>query len=270
MKLSFSTLGCPGWSLGEVIEAAVRHGYQGVELRGIDGVLDLRKLPDFSPGHIAQSRTLFDEAGIEAIGLDSSARLSQQEPEQVAVHQEEARDYIVMAGDMGVPLVRVFGGHLSDGTAFEDGAGRLADALRSLGDLAAEKGVSIVLETHDDFLTGKAVSEVLARAGHEALGAIWDVSNCFWTGEPIERTAELLRPYLKLVHIKDSVRIGGKTRPVLLGEGRVPIRDALDALACLGYDGYLSLEWEKFWEPDIPEPEEAFGQYVETMGEYLG
>ncbi|NIJ54642.1 hypothetical protein [Dyadobacter arcticus] len=34
-RLSFSTLGCPGWSFKKVIQSAVENDYQGIELRGI-------------------------------------------------------------------------------------------------------------------------------------------------------------------------------------------------------------------------------------------
>ncbi len=33
MKLSFSTLGSPVWSFGQLIDAAVQYGYQGVVTR---------------------------------------------------------------------------------------------------------------------------------------------------------------------------------------------------------------------------------------------
>jgi len=40
-------------------------------------------------------------------------------------------------------------------------------------------------------------------------------------------------------------------------------------LGQIGYTGYLSLEWEKRWHPEIPDPEIAFPQYMERMREFL-
>jgi hypothetical protein len=37
-----------------------------------------------------------------------------------------------------------------------------------------------------------------------------------------------------------------------------------------GYEGYATLEWEKRWHPDLPEPEEAFPRYVRKMREWFG
>lgn len=35
MRLSFSTLGCPGWSFEQIMENAHEMGYEAVELRGV-------------------------------------------------------------------------------------------------------------------------------------------------------------------------------------------------------------------------------------------
>ena len=37
IRLAFSTLGCPSWPLARVIDAASRLGYDGVELRFLEG-----------------------------------------------------------------------------------------------------------------------------------------------------------------------------------------------------------------------------------------
>ena len=37
LRLAFSTLGCPNWSLTRVLDEAARLGYAAVELRGLEG-----------------------------------------------------------------------------------------------------------------------------------------------------------------------------------------------------------------------------------------
>lgn len=270
MKLSFSTLGCPAWSIEQAIDSARQYGFSGIEIRGIDNELDIRNLPEFSDSNIEKTRAMFDDAGIEIISVDSSASFSHKEEEKLQKSVEETRDYITLAGKLGAPLVRVFGGSMPDGISFEDGANQLASYLIQLGDFAAEKNVIVALETHDSFLTGKAVLDVMKKTNHESVGVVWDISNCFWTGESIEDSANLLAPYIKNVHIKDSILDGDEAKLVFIGQGDIPIQKALKLLRGLGYDGYLSYEWEKVWQPDLAEPEEAFPQYVDKMNEYLG
>ena len=39
MKYAFTTLACPAWSIEQVVEAATTLGYDGVELRLLDGAV---------------------------------------------------------------------------------------------------------------------------------------------------------------------------------------------------------------------------------------
>jgi len=47
------------------------------------------------------------------------------------------------------------------------------------------------------------------------------------------------------------------------------VREMLRALASRGYQGYLSVEWEKKWHPEIPEPEVALPQHARVLRAYL-
>ena len=45
--LAFSTLACPDWSWEQAVQKAVEYGYQGLELRGVEGEEPEVALPDF-------------------------------------------------------------------------------------------------------------------------------------------------------------------------------------------------------------------------------
>ena len=61
----------------------------------------------------------------------------------------------------------------------------------------------------------------------------------------------------------------GPGRATQLGDGDVPVIDALRLLHAAGYDGYLTLEWEKAWQDYLPDPSEGFPQYVKQIKQYL-
>ena len=48
MKLSVSTLGCPSWSFEKVINTLSSLGVSGVEVRGINGVMNFAEIPELS------------------------------------------------------------------------------------------------------------------------------------------------------------------------------------------------------------------------------
>ena len=55
----------------------------------------------------------------------------------------------------------------------------------------------------------------------------------------------------------------------MLGEGEVPVREMLGLLAAGGYAGWVSVEWEKHWHPDIEEPAVALPQHLKLLKEWM-
>lgn len=56
IPLAFSTLGCPAWGWKKILDFAAQHGFAAIELRGLEGKLDLPALPTFAPDRIEQSQ----------------------------------------------------------------------------------------------------------------------------------------------------------------------------------------------------------------------
>lgn len=244
MKLAFSTLACPRWSVEEVAAAAKPYGYEGVEIRLIDGRVVESSLPR---GDRDRVRKAFKDADLPIAALDTSVKAA------VDPSIAELVAMMELASEWGAPVVRVFGGGRSTG-----------QARRFLGEAAAEAtrlGVTIALETHDEFSSAEVVAEVL-RDMPAAVGALWDVAHTFGAGEDAETVLRLLEGRIAHVHVKDARRDGSLT---LIGEGEVQLRDSLDALASAGYDGWISVEWEKHWHPELAEPEVALPQFAAVL-----
>jgi sugar phosphate isomerase/epimerase len=75
-----------------------------------------------------------------------------------------------------------------------------------------------------------------------------------------------------LAQVKDARR--ETARPdgwqlVLLGQGEVPVREILQLLYGGGYAGWISVEWEKRWHPEIEEPEVALPQHLSPLSKWL-
>ncbi len=45
----------------------------------------------------------------------------------------------------------------------------------------------------------------------------------------------------------------------------VSFGEAIDALRNLNYEGYVSFEWEKYWHPEIEEPEIALPDFIQAV-----
>ncbi|MFB3881331.1 MAG: sugar phosphate isomerase/epimerase family protein [Armatimonadota bacterium] len=260
MKLAFSTLGCPQWSLDQIIEAARACGYEGVELRCYRGSLDLLEALSQFPGGPAEFRRRLGRAGIEVCCLDTSIQLA--DPDESVPDGDRMID---LAMALGAPYLRVFGGEIPSGESRESCVARAAGKLARLGKRAAQRGKRVLVETHDAFSTGASVAALLQAAGSEGVGVLWDLHHPYRMGEAPEKTAGLIARSTYHAHVKDSKDGGYK----FLGEGDIPLDELVSKLHSAGYAGYLCLEWEKQWHPELPEPEVAFPQAAGYLSDLL-
>lgn len=266
MKLGFNTLSCPDWSLERVAEMARTHGYDGVELRLIDGeVISAESLR----ANRARIRRLFDGQGPRLLALAASSHLSGDDLERRAGELAAVREVLAVAADLGAPLVRVFGGRRPEGVDRAAGNANVAAGLAALAPDAERLGVTVMLETHDDFCRSADAAAIVALVPSPAVGIHWDIQNTVKLGEPIEETWARIGDRVVHVHVKDARRAPDEWERVLLGEGDVPVRAAVELLHARGYAGALVVEIEKKWHPEYPSPEEAIPRYAEVLRAYL-
>ncbi len=267
MKFAYSTLGCPGLRLEDALELGAGAGYRGVELRLIDGeLID----PGMSP---VQRRRVADScrrAGLALVAVDSSIRVAA--PGDPGGILAEIGAFLDLAAALGAPLIRVFGGDLPAGPAARrERMAATAALLERAAGLAGERGVRIGVETHDGFLASATVAELLALVPSPWIGAVWDSHHPYRAGETMSQVHVSIGSRLFLAQVKDAVRVGSGPddwRLVPLGAGEVPVREMLRLLSAGGYDGWVSVEWEKHWHPEIDGPETALPQHFGLLSEW--
>ena len=268
--IAFSTLGCPKWPWARVLEQASALGYQAVELRGIEGEMDLTKRPEFAPGRVAQTVADLKALGLTISDLGASARMHEADPKVRAAQMDEGKRFIDLAHKLGAPYVRVFGDRVPQGETKAATIPRVIDGLRTLGEHAKGSGVGVIIESHGDFADSPALGEILKGAAMPNVALLWDAHHTVVLGkETPAQTHKMLGSYVRHTHLKDSVAKGTERQYVLTGRGDVPVKDTVEVLVRNGYNGYYCYEWEKAWHPEIEEPEIAFPHYAQLMREYL-
>ncbi|HIQ04865.1 MAG TPA: sugar phosphate isomerase/epimerase [Anaerolineae bacterium] len=266
--IAFSTLACPEWPIARIITAAQEYGYDGVELRG-SGAYTGHVSTDMAPADRAALRQRFADAGVLIVSVTAYTRLAQLDQAELAANLDILRRYVDLAADLGAPVIRTYGGRLQSGFSREQANQVLAGALRQAGEYAASCGVTIALETHDDFSAGAAVSAVLEQVESPAVGALWDILHPWRVSEPVEETLRLLASRTVHVHLRDAVRTDEGTQTVFLGEGEIPVRRIMEELIAGGYEGAFVMEWERAWHPELEPPEVVLPQYASPMRAYL-
>jgi sugar phosphate isomerase/epimerase len=247
-RIAFSNLAAPDWTLERTVEAVHELGYHGVELRLLDGEpIDVLELATSTRRSIAATL-----AGVPLVCLDTSIELA-------GAFERALPAAIELAREWGTDTVRVFGGDVTD----------LADVASRLEPLL-EPDVTVALETHDHFASAARVAELLRLVGSQSLAAVWDLHHPTRAGESPADVVRALGPAIRLVHVKDARRRGSEWELVPLGDGDVPVRESLDALRAHGYDGWLTIEWEKRWHPELAEPDLALPHELQALRALLG
>jgi sugar phosphate isomerase/epimerase len=274
LPLAFSTLGCPKWEWKKILDFASQHGFSAIELRGLEGNLDLPSHPVFAADRIEQSKREIRAAKLEIACVSSSANLYMEDAEKRVKELGDARRFIDLAAELGSPYVRVFGGKAeSDKSPTPDEAtkARVAAGLRELGKYAGPRNVTVIVESHDHFTASATLKDVMRMADSDQVALLWDAHHTFAdAGEDPEFTVRELGKWIRHTHLKDSTGSGEHRHYVLTGRGNVPIQKQISALGSIGYKGFYCFEWEKLWHPDIQEPEIAIADFARVVGECQG
>ena len=112
MKLSFMTWLCPDWDVKQILIAAEKYGYNGVEIRVESNQKHGIEL-HASKDRTIETRNAFTDAGIEISCLATSLQLATVDKRKRENNIDALKKYIDLCVDIGCPYIRVFGGSVS-------------------------------------------------------------------------------------------------------------------------------------------------------------
>lgn len=166
---------------------------------------------------------------------------------------------------------------------------KLIESLRYLGGQAARKDVILVVENHFNTMavSAKDSAALIRDIAHPAVRILYDQANLTFTGnEGYKEAIALQQQYVSYMHVKDLVFLEGRAfvssdvshphesernvRTRIVGEGVLEWPSILQSVKECGYDGWLSLEYERRWHPDdIPDASIGMKQSIEYVRRIL-
>ena len=164
----------------------------------------------------------------------------------------ECVDY---AAEMGMSLVRIVVGTFTHWRKEPEAeaVARLVPTLRFACRYAAERGVSLAVETHCA-LSVPALAELVERVNEAAppparLGVVFDTANVVRVGADLLEAARRMAEDTRMLHVKDiDMAAADRDDPagwwpcVPLGEGGLDLAGALEIFARSGFDGLACVE----------------------------
>lgn len=273
MKLCGHTMGTPKLDIYGAISFFAELGLEGIEVRCADnGQMNLESIGDDEVARIA------DHARTEGIAVACLTPYYRDftTPEATELTLAGYRRACEIAQALGCGLVRAISSNWPvQGMERQDVFARAVAGMKQAGDIAADHGVRLAVETHSGQLTFSAAeaAEFVAAIDHPAVGVLWDH---YWTyvadRVTVAHALDLIGSHVIHVHAK-NVRFDaeGNRATVLLDEGEIDWCEVVEGLAGIGYDGFICDEYEKFWRPEeLPEPEVGMKRNAEVLRACLG
>ena len=281
MRIAGHTLGTPEQTVPEALALFAAAGLDAAELIYQD---DYRSgLPLRDRRAAQRARRVSDDLGLPIVGMTPyTTAINTLDENRWRAAVDEFRGAIEIAQIVGADRLRVYAGSWQPDQPHQVAHwNQLVAALRTLAPEAADAGVRLCVENHFGTMTQTAAdtARLVREVDHPAVRVLYDQANLtFAHDEPYDEALRLQGELVGHVHVKDLVftdpdapfhatetaRVSASERTVrsrVVGDGVVPWADILSALAALGYDDVLSLEYEYRWHPaDLPDPAIGFAQ----------
>ena len=256
MKFAFSTLGCPDWTFSEIVSTAVDLGYDAVEVRGIEKEVFAPYAKPFLGANLEKTILMLEKKNVKVSLLATGVVLSGNRNSAIS----ESTAYIDLAHKLNVPYIRVM---ISSQPFPEDADFDSAvSTYREICNYAKGKNVIPLVETNGILAESTVMAKFIEAADCENSGVLWDIHHPYrYFNETASETANNIGKYVKYVHVKDSVKDNDKIVYKMMGQGDVPVLDALKELKAIGYDSYVTLEWVKRWCPELEEAGIVFSHF---------
>lgn len=255
MKIGFSSQVAPGSDLEALIEFATSSQFDGVELRGLRGELNLPLVPELAADPAAV-RARFAEKGVELVCLGASANLSLARAHQAAKQKAFLTEYLELASALGCPFVRILPGDVPRNEGRRDVLSRLVERLLALAPVASRNHVTLLIENGGDFPGSDDMWYLMDALAHPSVRCCWNQCNAMTVRERATNSIPRLGSKIALVHVCDATfsEQGMLREYCSPGEGEVEIARMIDLLRGIAYRGYLVFDWPKLWIPSLPEP----------------
>lgn len=249
MKLSFSTNHWGKHSISQCLDIAAEYGFSGVELHS------LNDLGGEAPSAVYHRLIAL---GLKIPCVDLCADIGNAAEKEAALAELDA--VLPAMQRLRVPYLRLRASEQED--AVEAASAFLQDAVP----LAECGGIVLLIETAGAFANTETLCGVLGAFASDTLGALWDFHYPYHIcGESPEDTIRNLGAYVRHVHIKDSAGAGSYC---LVGEGRLPLDEFIDALRSVNYNEFISLEWDPAWAAEYADMDLIFTHFVSFMSRY--
>lgn len=254
--------GQPQLTVDEFLVKAKELGYEGVML--------VAKRPHVSPHDYDKAARVKLKAKIDSLGLtlvalagytDFTAGIDKPGIPNSEIQATWVGECAELAKDLGTDMVRIFTGYERPGIPYDKQYAEVVSGLKMAGKLAAEHGVTLVVQNHHDIaLHHDAMSWLLREVNMPNVMAGWDAWSPVLEGlspEELRESILTMKPFIVNTIAADYVThprfnyVNNLTnykaeQPVMracpMGEGIIDYKTWFTTLKEIGYQGWVVYE----------------------------
>ena len=253
MKLAFSTKYHKGKNFDDFIKLADELKYDGIEIHDFSDPNFGGRTSPFNPDMASVTKRKLINTKKNIVCIDSGCNAADSSEKNA----ERISSAITVASNINVPYVKL---HVEGGDdAYDKALGFIEKAIKK----GETQNVIILVETKGVFADTTRLCDLMNYFASDYIGADWNMYETYFVGkEDSEKTITNLGAYVKLVHLTDAASEGTHT---LIGEGGIPIKEMMNALGSINYNGFISIEWNPEWYEAIDDLEIVLTHYESFM-----
>ncbi len=243
-KIGVINYNISNFSVEELFRWCAENGVQYVELQRKDVWPDIEK-PE---NNVKETAALLQKYGIKISQISSGSDFLQKTDEDVNKQVWMVGKMCKIIKDLGFNQLRIDGGWPKEGVEEKDYRDLVIKGVSRVAETAEKEGVYLALDNH-----GTVTNDIVLQTGvlktvkSKYLGANLDTMNYRWYGYKVDKLREIYKeiaPYALHTHLKDGTGSMAEYKGTVLGEGEIPLIDAIKIIKDAGYNGVWCVEYE--------------------------
>ncbi len=189
-------------NIDEQIIAMKENGLQGMEIRNVDGV----NIADITKEKAYEVKEKMDNAGLKVWSIGSP--IGKIEIENSELHIEKFKNVLEAAKILGAENIRLFSLYKIEGREPEAYVDDVIAFLKKLVELSKEYDVTLCHENEKGIFGDVPERCQMIHKAIPEIKAIFDPANYIQCGVDTLKAWEMIKPYIKYLHIKDAFADG--------------------------------------------------------------
>jgi sugar phosphate isomerase/epimerase len=265
MQFAFSSNAFRRFSLRDTIRVLAELGYEGVEIMAdVPHACPL----DLSERDINGIREELDRHGMEISNVNAFTLYAEgdvyhpswieNDPSLRRRRLEHTLRCIDLTARLGARTLSTEPGGPLGGMQPEDGLRLFKEGLDAIHDRAGERGVRVLIEPEPGLLieTSSQFCRFFQELDPEVFGLNFDIGHFFCVGEDPVALVSTLKDHTHHFHLEDIA--SSKTHCHLMpGDGAIDLAKVLEAIADIGYAGFVTVELYPYEDRPVEAAEQA-------------